>query len=81
MAAIRYNYSYTNPMTFTRGGLTIGVPSRGRPPPGLTDVDGKELRELTKRNRLLEQENEVLPRSGRLSLPANLPGKWAPDRP
>ena len=27
MAAKRYNYSYTNPMTPTRGGLAIGVPS------------------------------------------------------
>ena len=27
MAAKRYNYSYTNPVTFIRGGLTIGVPS------------------------------------------------------
>ena len=43
--------------------------------PGLTDVDRAELRELKKRNRLLEQENEVLRRAAAYLSQANLPGK------
>ncbi|MBK5232873.1 MAG: IS3 family transposase [Thermoleophilia bacterium] len=41
--------------------------------PGLTDADRKELRELKKRNRLLEQENEVLRRAAAYLSQANLP--------
>lgn len=43
--------------------------------PGLTDADRDELRELKKRNRLLEQENEVLRRAAAYLSQANLPGK------
>ena len=43
--------------------------------PGLTDADRAELRELKKRNRLLEQENEVLRRATAYLSQANLPGK------
>ena len=43
--------------------------------PGLNDADRAELRELKKRNRLLEQENEVLRRAAAYLSQANLPGK------
>jgi transposase len=42
---------------------------------GVTDVERAELRELKKRNRLLEQENEVLRRAAAYLSQANLPGK------
>lgn len=43
--------------------------------PGTTDADRTEVRELKKRNRLLEQENEVLRRAAAYLSQANLPGK------
>ena len=43
--------------------------------PGLDDADRKELREVKKRVRLLEQENEVLRRAAAYLSQANLPGK------
>jgi transposase-like protein len=43
--------------------------------PGLTSTDSAELRELRRRNRLLEQENEVLRRAAAYLSQANLPGK------
>jgi transposase len=43
--------------------------------PGVTDLNAVELRELKKRNRLLEQENEVLRRAAAYLSQANLPGK------
>ena len=43
--------------------------------PGLTDADRAENRELKKRLRLLEQENEVLRRAAAYLSQANLPGK------
>ena len=43
--------------------------------PGATDAERAELRELKKRNRLLEQENEVLRRAAAYLSQANLPGK------
>ena len=43
--------------------------------PGVSAApESAELRELRRRNRLLEQENQVLPRAAYLSQ-ANLPGK------
>ena len=43
--------------------------------PGLTEAERAEVRELKKRNRLLEQENEVLRRASAYLSQANLPGK------
>ena len=43
--------------------------------PGLTDADRADNRELKKRLRLLEQENEVLRRAAAYLSQANLPGK------
>ena len=43
--------------------------------PGMTDADRVEARELKKRIRLLEQENEVLRRAAAYLSQANLPGK------
>jgi len=42
---------------------------------GLTRLESAELRELKKRNRLLEQENEVLRRAAAYLSQSNLPGK------
>jgi transposase-like protein len=42
---------------------------------GVTAADSAELRELKRRNRLLEQENEVLRRAAAYLSQANLPGK------
>lgn len=41
----------------------------------MTDAERGELRELKRRNRLLEQENEVLRRAAAYLSQANLPGK------
>jgi transposase len=43
--------------------------------PGVTNAEFAELRELKRRNRLLEQENEVLRRAAAYLSQANLPGK------
>ena len=43
--------------------------------PGTTVSESAELRELRRRNRLLEQENEVLRRAAAYLSQANLPGK------
>ena len=42
---------------------------------GVSRSQSKELRELRRRNRLLEQENEVLRRVAAYLWQANLPGK------
>jgi transposase len=42
---------------------------------GLTDQQSEQMRALKKRNRLLEQENEVLRRAAAYLSQANLPGK------
>ena len=43
--------------------------------PGVREEQNVELRELKRRNRLLEQENEVLRRAAAYLSQANLPGK------
>ncbi len=43
--------------------------------PGVTERESAQLRELKRRNRLLEQENEVLRRAAAYLSQANLPGK------
>lgn len=43
--------------------------------PGLTRADSDGVRELRKRNRLLEQQNEVLRRAAAYFAQAHLPGK------
>jgi len=43
--------------------------------PGKSTGESAELRELRRRNRLLEQENEVLRRAATYLSQANLPGK------
>ena len=43
--------------------------------PGMTEDQASELRELKRRNRLLEQENEVLRRAAAYLSQAHLPGK------
>lgn len=43
--------------------------------PDVRTSDNNELKELRKRNRLLEQENEVLRRAAAYLSQANLPGK------
>jgi transposase len=43
--------------------------------PGHTSDQSAELRDLRRRNRLLEQENEVLRRAAAYLSQANLPGK------
>ena len=42
---------------------------------GVSRSQSKELRELRRRNRLFEQENEVLGRAAAYLSQANLPGK------
>ena len=48
---------------------------RGRPCGPVDHRESAELRELKRRNRLLEQENEVLRRAAAYLSQANLPGK------
>jgi transposase len=43
--------------------------------PGITESEAAQVRELKKRNRLLEQENEVLRRAAAYLSQSNLPGK------
>ena len=57
-----------------RNWLTKADADDGRRP-GVSASDSAELRELKRRNRLLEQENEVLRRAAAYLSQANLPGK------
>jgi len=49
--------------------------------PGVTKSEPAELRDLERRNKLLEQENEVLRRAAAYFAQAHLPGKELPARP
>ena len=58
--------------------VEVDAPSRRRrraPSPARRTSESAELRELRRRNRLLEQENEVLRRAAAYLSQANLPGK------
>lgn len=44
---------------------------------GTSSGESAELRELRRRNRLLEQDNEVLRRAAAYLSQAQLPGKWS----
>ena len=48
--------------------------------PGVTDAERSENRELRRKNKLLEQENEVLRRAAAYLSQANLPGNDVPAR-
>ena len=63
-----------HPMTL----YEVAAPGRYRrraPSPARRTSESAELRELRRRNRLLEQENEVLRRAAAYLSQANLPGK------
>jgi transposase len=62
-----------HPMTLTKWMRQADVDEGVKP--GKSTSDSGELRELRRRNRLLEQENEVLRRAAAYLSQANLPGK------
>jgi transposase len=62
-----------HPMTLTKWMRQADVDDGTKP--GKSTSDSGELRELRRRNRLLEQENEVLRRAAAYLSQANLPGK------
>lgn len=62
-----------HPMTLQKWLRRAAIDDGDRP--GVTRGESQELRELRKRNRLLEQENEVLRRAAAYLSQANLPGK------
>lgn len=62
-----------HPMTLTKWMRRADVDDGTKP--GKSSSDSAELRELRRRNRLLEQENEVLRRAAAYLSQANLPGK------
>ncbi len=62
-----------HPMTLTKWMRRAKVEDGSAP--GQTRTEAAEIRELKKRNRLLEQENEVLRRAAAYLSQANLPGK------
>jgi transposase len=49
--------------------------------PRVIEKESAELRELRRRNRLLEEENEVLRRAASCLSQANMPGNDGPARP
>ena len=62
-----------HPMTLTKWMRQADIDDGARP--GTSTTDSVELRELRRRNRLLEQENEVLRRAAACLSQANLPRK------
>lgn len=62
-----------HPMTLTKWMRQADIDEGARS--GKSTGDFTELRELRRRNRLLEQENEVLRRAAAYLSQANLPGK------
>jgi transposase len=62
-----------HPMTLSKWMRQADIDDGARP--GKSTTDSAELRELRRRNRLLEQENEVLRRAAAYLSQANLPGK------
>jgi len=62
-----------HPMTLSKWMRQADVDGGARP--GTSTGDSAELRELRRRNRLLEQENEVLRRAAAYLSQASLPGK------
>ena len=62
-----------HPMTLTKWMRQAAIDDGDTP--GKSTADSVELRELRRRNRLLEQENEVLRRAAAYLSQANLPGK------
>ena len=62
-----------HPMTLTKWLRRADIDEGATP--GQSRAEAAEIRELKKRNRLLEQENEVLRRAAAYLSQANLPGK------
>ena len=62
-----------HPMTLSKWMRQADIDDGAKP--GTSTGDSAELRELRRRNRLLEQENEVLRRAAAYLSQANLPGK------
>ena len=62
-----------HPMTLSKWMRQADIDEGNRP--GTSSDESAELRELRRRNRLLEQENEVLRRAAAYLSQAQLPGK------
>ncbi len=62
-----------HPMTLWKWLRQADIDAGARP--GVSSSESAELRELRRRNKLLEQENEVLRRAAAYLSQANLPGK------
>jgi transposase-like protein len=62
-----------HPMTLSKWLRVAAIEDGARP--GVTRAEAAETRDLRKRVRLLEQENEVLRRAAAYLSQANLPGK------
>ena len=62
-----------HPMTLSKWMRQADIDGGAKP--GTSRTESVELRELRRRNRLLEQENEVLRRAAAYLSQANLPGK------
>lgn len=64
-----------HPMTLNMWMRKADIADGTRPAPAVSGSDLAELRDLRRRNRLLEHESEVLRRSAAYLSLANLPGK------